>query len=382
MKFWDDQKNREKVYQLLALLAVIGLGLFFYSNTKANLEKQNIATGFSFFDQVAGFEISESLIEYNSEDSYLQALVVGVLNTLKIAIIGNVLAVFLGIFIGVCRLSKNWPLAKLAQGYVEIIRNIPLLLQLFFWYAMFTEIFPGVRQALTPMPGVFLSNRGIMFPSLEYSPVYLYMGVAFFLTMIFGYFLRRYAKKIQDQTGKQIPYVLYILGPLVILPLLIWFIGGSPLTLHLPKLQGFNFTGGISVSPEFLSLLMGLVLYTSAFIAEIVRSGIQSVQKGQEEAAEALGLKSYLVLTLVILPQALRVIIPPLTSQLLNLTKNSSLAVAIAYPDFVNIANTTMNQTGQAIELISLIILVYLTFSLLTSLFMNWFNKKMALVER
>jgi len=382
MRFWDDRKNRAKVYQLLALLAVMALGLFFYSNTKANLEKQNIATGFHFFNRVAGFEISESLIEYNSEDSYLRALKVGVLNTLKVSIIGNILAVILGVFIGVCRLSKNWPLAKLAQGYIETIRNIPLLLQLFFWYALFTEILPGVRQALNPMPGVYLSNRGVMLPSLEYNPVFFYMGVSVIFTMILGYFLKRYAKKVQDQSGKQFPHVLYTVLVLLFLPLLIWLVGGMPLEFNLPKLQGFNFSGGVSISPEFISLLLGLVLYTSAFIAEIVRSGIQSVKKGQEEAAKALGLKSYLVLTLVILPQALRVIIPPLTSQLLNLTKNSSLAVAIAYPDFVNIANTTMNQTGQAIELISLIILVYLSFSLLTSLFMNWFNKKMALVER
>lgn len=382
MRFWDDQKKRALVYQILALLAVIALGLFFYTNTKTNLEKQNIATGFNFFNQVAGFEISESLIEYNSESSYLSALKVGILNTLKVSIIGNILAVILGIFIGVCRLSKNWPLAKLAQGYIEIIRNVPLLLQLFFWYAIFTEILPGVRQALNPMPGVYLTNRGVTFPSLEYSPIFFYMGVSVIFTMVLGYFLKRYAKKVQDETGKQIPHVLYTIIVLLVLPLLIWLIGGMPLKLNIPKLQGFNFSGGLNISPEFISLLMGLVLYTSAFIAEIVRSGIQSVKKGQEEAAKALGLRPYLVLTLVILPQALRVIIPPLTSQLLNLTKNSSLAVAIAYPDFVNIANTTMNQTGQAIELITLIILVYLSFSLLTSLFMNWFNKKMALVER
>jgi len=382
MRFWDDQKNRAIVYQVLALLAVLGLGLFFYSNTQTNLEKQNIATGFNFFNQVAGFEISESLIEYNSEDNYLRALKVGVLNTLKVSILGNILAVILGIFIGICRLSKNWPLSKLAQGYVETIRNIPLLLQLFFWYAMFTEILPGVRQALNPVPGVFLSNRGVMFPSLEYSPIYLYMGISIFFAIIFGYFLKKYAGKVQDQTGKQIPYVLYSIVLLITLPLIIWLIGGRPLVSNLPTLQGFNFSGGLNLSPEFLSLLLGLVLYTSAFIAEIVRSGIQSVKKGQEEAAKALGLKPFQVLSKVILPQALRVIIPPLTSQLLNLTKNSSLAVAIAYPDFVNIANTTMNQTGQAIELITLIIFVYLTFSLLTSFFMNWFNKKMALVER
>ena len=330
MRFWDDQKKRALVYQLLALLAVIALGLFFYTNTKTNLEKQNIATGFHFFNQVAGFEISESLIEYNSEASYLAALKVGILNTLKVSIIGNILAVILGIFIGVCRLSKNWPLAKLAQGYIETIRNIPLLLQLFFWYAIFTEILPGVRQALNPMPGVYLSNRGVIFPSLEYNSIYFYMGVSVIFTMILGYFLKRYAKKVQDESGKQIPHVLYTTLVLLVLPLLIWLIGGMPLKLNLPELQGFNFTGGLNISPEFISLLMGLVLYTSAFIAEIVRSGIQSVKKGQEEAAEALGLKSYLVLTLVILPQALRVIIPPLTSQLLNLTKNSSLAVAIA----------------------------------------------------
>lgn len=296
-----------------ALVAVVG---FLAWNTAQNLESRQIASGFAFLWREAGFEIGErTLFAYSAADSYLRALAVGLANTFRVAAIGIVLATVLGTVLGLARLAPNWLLAKLASAYVEVMRNVPLLVQLFFWYAIISEFLPGPREALNPLPGVFLSNRGIAFP----------------------------------------------------LP-------GST-----PELTGFNFTGGASLSPEFVALLVGLVTYTAAFIAEIVRAGILSVPRGQFEAAESLGLGRRDAMRQVILPQALRMIVPPLTSQFLNLTKNSSLAVAIGYPDLVSIANTTMNQTGQAIEGIAIIMAVYLTISLSISAFMNWYNRSVAL---
>ena len=282
----------------------------------ANLEERRIASGFGFLSREAGFEIGESaFLRYSASDTYLRALVVGLTNTLAVALIGIVLASLLGTAVGLFRLSKNFLLSTLSAWYVEFIRNVPLLVQLFLWYAVITEGMPGPREALSPLPGVFLSNRGILIPTFS----------------------------------------------------------------SVPELQGFNFVGGAALSPEFAALLIGLVTYTAAFIAEIVRAGILAVDRGQGEAAHALGLKRWQTTRLIILPQALRVIIPPMTSQYLNLTKNSSLAVAIGYPDLVSIANTAMNQTGQAIEGIAIIMAVYLTISLSISAFMNWYNARIAL---
>jgi len=380
--FWNDPKNRSLVFQAVSFILVLLVGYFLYSNTQANLQKQNIASGFGFLSLEAGFEIGESVIDYASDNTYHLALWAGVINTLKVALIGNILAIILGSLIGILRLSKNWLLAKASYIYIESFRNIPLLLQLFFWYALFTEIFPSVKKALNPLSGIYLSNRGLNIPFPSPNPIHKYMLIGLLFSLIASYVLDIWAKKRQDDSGKPFPVLWTSFGLVLGIPFIIWLFGGAPTALSFPELKGFNFSGGYTISPEFASLLLGLVLYTSAFIAEIVRAGIVSVSKGQREAAQALGLRPRLVLSLVILPQALRVIIPPLTSQLLNLTKNSSLAVAIAYPDFVSVANTTMNQTGQAIELIGLILVVYLTFSLLTSLFMNWYNKKIALVER
>ena len=257
-----------------------------------------------------------------------------------------------------------------------------MLLQLFFWYAIFYETLPSPRQALHPIAGVFLCNRGVAFTIPKAHPVHAYMAIAFLVGCIIVYLVRRWAKKRQERTGQLFPVFRVSMGLLLGLPLLTWWMGGAPTELNMPKLVGFNFIGGFTISPEFIALLLGLVLYTAAYVAEAVRAGIQSVSKGQTEAAMSMGLRPPMVLNLVILPQALRVIIPPLTSQMLNLTKNSSLAVAIGFPDFVSVANTTINQTGQAIEGVALIMLVYLIFSLLTSAFMNWYNKKAALVER
>ncbi len=309
-------KARRIALQAAALAAVVAIAWFFIHNTAVNLEARRIASGFGFLSREAGFEIGEKFfLSYSAADSYLRALAVGVLNTLGVALVGIVFATFLGTAVGLARLSPNFLLRSLSAAYVEFFRNVPLLVQLFFWYALITEGLPHPREALSPLPGVFLSNRGILLPSLE----------------------------------------------------------GAP------RLEGFNFVGGTAITPEFAALLAGLSVYTAAFIAEIVRAGVLSVERGQWEAAQAVGLTRGEALRHVIVPQALRVVVPPLASQYLNLTKNSSLAVAIGYPDLVSIANTTMNQTGQAIEGIAIIMGVYLTISLSISAFMNWYNARISL---
>ena len=382
VSFWYDPGKRSLIYQLVTLCMVGFLSYYLISNTLANLERQSIATGFGFMQREAAFEIGEKLISYSAADTYGRALVVGALNTLLVAFIGIILTVFLGTLVGVARLSSNWLVSRIAAIYIEVLQDIPILLQLFFWYVFFYEMLPSPRQALNPFRGVFLCNRGLVFGVPAAHPVHLYMGMAFVAAIVFFFVLRNWARKRHDRTGQPFPLVKAGLALVLGLPLLAWIIGGAPRQMSVPVLTGFNFTGGMNVSPEFTALLLGLVLYTAAFVAEVVRAGIQSVSKGQTEAAMAIGLKSGQVLNLVILPQALRVIIPPLTSQMLNLTKNSSLAVAIGYPDFVSVAGTTINQTGQAIEGVMLIMAVYLFFSLSTSAFMNWYNKKMKLVER
>ncbi|MEE4355474.1 MAG: amino acid ABC transporter permease [Desulfococcaceae bacterium] len=380
--FWQDPDKRALVYQAIALLLVLLTGYYLFSNTMTNLERQNIATGFSFMGKEAGFEIGESLISYSAAHTYARALLVGVLNTLKVSFIGIILTVVLGTLIGVARLSANWLASRLAAIYIELFQDIPVLLQLFFWYSVFNDILPHPRQALKPFTGLFLCNRGLIFAVPESHAAFQWMLWTFPAACALVFFLRKWAKKRQDKTGKIFPLIRVSLCILIAVPLLTWLAGGAPTKMDIPRLQGFNFSGGMSFSPEFAALLLGLVLYTAAFVAEIVRAGIQSVSHGQTEAAMSLGLKPALILNLVILPQALRVIIPPLTSQMLNLTKNSSLAVAIGFPDFVSVANTSINQTGQAIEGIALIMAVYLILSLTTSLFMNWYNKKAKLVER
>jgi general L-amino acid transport system permease protein len=380
--FWYDPRIRSIVYQIGVLIMVGLLGYYLISNTIANLERQAIATGFGFLEKEASFEIGESLIPYTAADKYARALLVGVLNTLMVSFIGIILTVILGTFIGIARLSTNWLVSKLAAVYIEVFQDIPILLQLFFWYAFFYEMLPGPRQALSPFAGVFLCNRGLVFGVPKFHPAHTYMLLAFLAGCLMVFFLRRWARKRQARTGQSFPVFRVAFGLLIALPALAWLAGGAPTAMSVPVMKGFNFQGGLNVSPEFTALLLGLVLYTAAFVAEAVRAGIQAVSKGQREAAMSIGLKPAQVLNLVILPQALRVIIPPLTSQMLNLTKNSSLAVAIGYPDFVSVAGTAINQTGQAIEGVAMIMLVYLVFSLSTSAFMNWYNKKMALVER
>ena len=378
----NDPAKRSLLYQAGVLFAVAVLAYYLVSNTLSNLERQSIAAGFGFLQKESSFEIGESLIAYSAANTYARALVVGVLNTLKVSFIGVVLTVLLGTIIGIARLSTNWLVSRLAAVYIEVLQDIPVLLQLFFWYAFFYEMLPSPRQALNPVAGLFLCNRGLIFAVPAAHPIWPWVVAAFLAACVAVYLLRRWVLGRMFKTGATFPLFWSSLGLLLGLPLVVWMFGGAPTAMDIPELRGFNFQGGLSVSPEFAALLFGLVLYTAAFVAEIVRAGIQAVSRGQTEAAKSMGLKPGQVLSLVILPQALRVIIPPLTSQMLNLTKNSSLAVAIGYPDFVSVANTTINQTGQAIEGVALIMAVYLCFSLLTSALMNWYNKKMALVER
>jgi len=378
---WRNPLVRNVFWQVL-ILGVVALAVWWLvSNTMRNLEVRRIATGFGFLEREAGLPIGESLIPYSPADTYARALLVGVLNTLRVALIGAVLATLLGTIIGIARLSRNWLVARLAAVYVEVLRDLPLLLQLLFWYVLMQGL-PGPRQALNPIEGVFLSNRGIKFPWIVWEDAHSAALLAFVGGIAATWLVGRALRARQFATGQRTPLWPFALGLLLGLPVAVWAAMGAPWQADIPVLRGFNFRGGGTISPEFAALLLGLVLYTAAFVAEIVRAGIQAIHHGQWEAAGALGLSRGDQLRLVILPQALRVIVPPMTSQYLNITKNSSLAVAIGYQDIVSIANTTINQTGQAIEGIAIIMAVYLTISLSISAFMNWYNARIALKER
>jgi len=368
-------------WQALVVGIAVAVIVFLWSNTVTNLSARRITTGFAFLSREAGMPIADSLLAYNPRDSYLWAFVVGIANTLRVAVIGIVLATILGTVIGISRLSANWLLSRLAAVYVETLRDIPLLLQLLFWYVLMQAL-PAARAAWRPIEGVFLSNRGLILPAIPIGAPQLWVLGTAVLGLVVFYVIRRRLIAHQMRDGKPRPAWPFVLGLLVVLPAAVSVLLGVPWTIEWPELRGFNFVGGLTLAPEYFALLIALVTYTSAFIAEIVRSGIQAVPKGQWDAAKALGLRKSFVLQQIVLPQALRVIIPPMTSQYLNLTKNSSLAVAVGYQDIVSIANTTLNQTGQAIEAIALIMLVFLTISLSISLFMNWYNARIALVER
>ena len=380
--YLNDENVRAVLYQIIAIGLIVLAGWYLVSNTLYNLEQQNISTGYGFLDLEASFEISESMIDYSAQSTYASALVVGLLNTVKVSLLGIILCTIIGTIFGVARLSSNWIVRKLATVYVETFRNIPVLLQLFFWYALIPSAFPHPRDALEPLPGVLLTSRGMYLPVPEPDNAYTLMTIAALIACVVIYFVKKWAKKRQDATGQPFPMLLAGIGIFVGLVLLAYLAGGAPTDMSIPALKGFNIQGGYNISPEFMAVLIGLTVYTSTYVAEVVRSGIQAVPNGQWEAADSLGIRRSVALRKVILPQSMRVAIPPLTNQYLNLTKNSSLAVAVGYPDLVSVSNTTMNQTGQAIEAISIFMSIYLGLSLLTSLFMNWFNNKMALVER
>ncbi len=379
---WSDPVFRSIVWQVLIIGVIAAIVWYLAANTHRNLAARRIATGFEFLSRNASIPISESPIAYDpSVSTYGDALIIGILNTLKVAVIGVVLATILGTVIGIARLSHNWLVAKLAAVYVEVLRDVPVLLQLLFWYTLLQTL-PGPKQSLHIGSAVFLSNRGIKIPLLVWQPAHSWALLAFAAGLVGTWVYARRARRRQEATGARPVVWPAALALLVALPVAVWAALGAPFHLELPVLRGFNFQGGGLISPEYGALLIGLVIYTASYIAEIVRSGIQAVAIGQWEAGEALGLSRAQVMRRIVLPQALRVIIPPMTSQYLNLTKNSSLAVAIGYQDVVSIANTTLNQTGQAIEGIAYIMAVYLTISLAISLFMNWYNAHIALVER
>lgn len=380
--WWRNPAIRGIIAQALVALAVVALGYYLVSNLLINLEERRIRTGFDFLEQQAGFAIGESIISFSPTDSYGKAFVAGLLNTLRVSAIGIVIATVIGVVMGIARLSTNWLVAKLASVYVEITRNIPLLLQLFFWYTVITQVLPAVREALEPLPGVVLSKSGLQFPYIIYDPAQLPVLVILVLSVAGAFVYRSRMYKRQAETGQEPRLLLPMLGIIILPALILVFVLGVPLELDAPEFATFNYRGGASVTPEFLALLIGLSFYTGGFIAEIVRSGILGVPWGQSEASSALGFRRGLQLRLIILPQALRIIIPPTTSHYLNLTKNSSLAVAIGYPDLVSVGNTTLNQTGQALECIAIMMAVYLTISLLISAYMNWYNRRIALVER
>jgi general L-amino acid transport system permease protein len=379
---WNDPMIRGWVFQIVVVTLVGLLAWFLVSNTVDNLQRQKIASGFHYLDHESGFEIGDTMIAYSPASTYARAIFVGLLNTVKVAVLGIVLSTILGTMIGVGRLSPNWLLAKICECYVEAFRNVPLLLWLFLFYKTISEAFPGPRQAINVLDSFFLSNRGLYFPVPLADPSHQWMGIALLVGIAATWFMKRWAKKRQEAPGQPFHTVLAGLGLILGLPAVVWLAFGAPHHMSWPELKGFNFDGGTVIQPEFTALLVGLVIYTSAFVAEIVRSGILALHKGQTEAAAALGLSRTQVMRLVLLPQAMRVIVPPMTSQYLNVTKNSSLAIAIGYPDLVASVNVTINQTGQAIENVLIIMVAYLTVSLSISAFMNYYNKRIALRER
>ena len=380
---WNDPVYRALFFQAVVLGGVVALGGFLINNTLDNLARQGIASGFGFLNTTAGFSILMSLIDYTEADTYARTFFVGLFNTLLVAFIGIIFATVLGFLVGVARLSSNWLLSQMAMVYIETFRNIPLLLQLFFWYFGVLRNLPAPRGSATMFDSFFLNNRGLYSPKPVMEEGFSLIVWAFVAAVVIIFFMARWARKRQEATGQIFHTVYASIGLLIALPLIAATVAGFPMSWSYPELKGFNFKGGIVVIPELMSLALALSIYTASFIAEIVRAGIMAVSHGQTEAAYALGLRPGPTLRLVIIPQALRVIIPPLTSQYLNLTKNSSLAAAIAYPDLVLIfGGIVLNQTGQAIEVLSITMAVYLVISLLISAFMNWYNSKMALVER
>jgi len=374
---------RQAIYQIL-LIACLIFGFWTIAHNVAdNLARQNIASGFGFWNRTSGFDISQSLIAYSNQSTYGQAFWAGLFNTLLVAALGVVFATVLGFLVGIGRLSSNWLIARICGAYVEILRNVPLLLQLFFWYFAVLKNLPSPRQSIALPLGALLNVRGLYLPSPVPGPGFNAVLIALAIGIVLSIVVAIWARQRQRATGERFPVLWTTLALVLLLPGAVYIALGQPLSFEYPALRGFNLQGGITLLPELMALLVGLSTYTASFIAEIVRAGIAGVPRGQREAANALGLSSGLTMRLVILPQALRIIIPPLTSQYLNLTKNSSLAVAIGYPDFVSVfTGTVLNQTGQAVEVILLTMLVFLTISLITSAFMNWFNKHIALVER
>lgn len=378
---WRSQAFRALVYQVLAVAVIALLVMFLAHNTASNMRQRGMQSGFGFLMGTAGFDIGESLFTFDPGESYLQAYLVGVTNTLRVAVLGIVLTTLLGTLIGVGRFSRNALVRGLCRVYVEAFRNIPVLLQLLMWYLIFTEFLPAMAEAWEVGP-FFLSKGGLNFPIPVWASGHLWASWGLLLGVGAAVMWRKHAWRTFAATGVPRSMFWMPLGIFLVCGLAGWLLGGAPTEMNMPFRGDFAIENGGSLTPEFLALLIGLTMYTAAFVAEVVRGGIQAVPQGQAEAASALGLSQGQSMRLVLLPQALRIIIPPVTNQYLNLTKNSSLAVAIGYPDVVSIANTSINQTGRAVECIALIMVVYLSTSLLTSLLMNWYNARAEIKER
>lgn len=379
----NDPKVRSYIFQGLLVALFAFFAVEFVLNARENLAARNVSSGFGFLDRPSGFGINQTLIDYSETSSYGRVFVVGVLNTLMVAAVGIVLATIIGFVMGVARLSTNYVISKIATVYVEVMRNLPALFHIIFWYVGVLSVLPSARQSYAIGNTFFLNVRGLYVPRIVWGEGSGMVAAVIGIAIILALAIASWARRRQMQTGQTFPSGLVGLALVIGLPVIAYFVAGQPLSLDYPQLRGFNFTGGVRLIPEFVALTVALAIYTGAFIAEIVRAGILAVSHGQTEAAYSLGLKPGPTLRLVVIPQALRVIIPPLTSQYLNLTKNSSLAVAVGYPDLVSVfAGTTLNQTGQAIEIIAITMLCYLVISLITSAFMNWYNQRIALVER
>ena len=380
---FSDQKLRAILIQTL-VVGVLAYAIFWLvQSTSYNLEKRDYKLGFGFLNDPAGFDISFSpFYNYVATDSHFVVFLVGLGNTLLISLVGCIAATFLGFSVGIIRLSSNWLLSRLAYVYVEVTRNIPLILQLLFWYALLINL-PRVKNSIALGESFFLNNRGLNSPLPLFGDNFIYVFATIFLTIIFAIFFSRWAKKKQEETGKQYPLFLINFASILIFPIIVYFISGSPLDFEDPVLKGFNFVGGMKIPPEFVAMFLGLSIYTASFISEIVRAGILSVNKGQIEAAKSLGLQQKVIMNWVIIPQALRVIVPPLTSQFLNLTKNSSLGIAIGYADLVHgFGGISLNQTGQAIECMAIVMATYLVISLTISFFMNIYNRSIQMESR
>lgn len=382
VSIWNDPRLRAIFFQVILVAVLIFLTWEMVQNTIANLQKLNKDLGFAFLSKSAGFDIIQHLVEYSSASNYGMALYVGFLNTVLISILGIIGATIIGFVMGIMRLSRNWLAARIATVYIDFFRNIPLLLQIFIWYKFVIQFLPEQKQALNPLGVFFISNRGLMMPRPEFGDLAWLGGMGLITAVVVGWLVRRWARIRQAATGQPFPVFLTFLALLIGLPLLGLALAGFPLSWDIPQKTVFNFKGGYTVIPELIAMFLALSIYTGTFIAEAVRAGVQAVSHGQTEASHALGLRNASTLRLVVVPQAMRVVIPPLASTYLSLTKNSSLAVAIGYPDLVATGGTVLNQTGKAIEIVGLWMVVYLSLSLFTSLLMNWFNARMKLVER
>ncbi|GHC68515.1 amino acid ABC transporter permease [Limoniibacter endophyticus] len=377
-----DPRVRSVIVQAVVLIALILFIYWVVGNTMDNLRRANIASGFAFLNGRAGFDVSQSFVPYSSNSTYWDALKVGFLNTLLVAIMGIVTATILGFIVGIARLSKNWLIRKIAMVYVEVFRNIPPLLVIFFWYFGVLAVLPSARESLELPFSSYINSRGMFMPKPIFAEGAWLIGAAFIAALIAAFLLSRWSRARQARTGQTFPLIRFNLALIFGLPILAYFLSGQPISFNYPEQGRFNLTGGMQLLPEFLALYLALSFYTASFIAEIVRGGILGVPKGQSEASYALGLRPRQALRLVVVPQAMRIVIPPLSSQFLNLTKNSSLAIAIGYPDIVSVGGTILNQSGQAIEVVAIWMLIFVGLSFLTSMLMNWFNAKMALVER